>query len=205
MPEETRALSEDTQYLFKGNNFARWVICATCGLRVAYWPTLGYTGHSRRNTNPEVIMAALLRCQELWNTSLMNEKVIRDHIALEEAERRIRAITAKSKSKAYPKAKGKGRGKGKPSVPTPQPVQETSIQTPQIEQVPVRRSQSVSTPMVKPKANPTTRPSTTQRASSTPPIPHYRLDHQEEQEEEWMETSLEQEEIPWDEEEVEQQ
>ena len=63
---------------------------------MAYWPKLGYTGHSRKNTNYEIIQEALDRCQTTWDTDQMCEKVVRDHISLVESERRIAGSKAAS-------------------------------------------------------------------------------------------------------------
>jgi hypothetical protein len=169
----------DKAYLYQGNNYGRWITCRKCGLRVAYWPKAGYTGHSRRNTNHEVIMAALMKCQDQWEADWMNEKVIRDNIALEEAERRI-AATAKSKAKAKSKSKGKGKGKTRGHTddeqgyqPPPEPPQRPqAVPTPKPKALP-RRSQSA-TPV-----RPTTviLPTIPERATSVPP--HYQMDQGE--------------------------
>ena len=180
----------DKAYLYQGNAFGRWIVCRKCGLRVSYWPKAGYTGHSRRNTNYEVIQAALLRCQDQWEADWMNEKVIRDHIALEEAERRIVA-TPKSKAKAKAKSKGKGKGKGKTPGPTegqgyqpppepPAPPEERPPAAPRATpkaKAPPQRSQSAA------PTRPTMAP-IPERANSTPP--HYQMD-QDEMEQEWEE------------------
>lgn len=194
----------DKAYLYQGNNYGRWITCRKCGLRVAYWPKAGYTGHSRRNTNHEVIMAALMRCQDQWEADWMNEKVIRDHIALEEAERRL-AATPKSKAKAKSKSKGEGKGKTKgptadeqeyqPPPEPPRPPQRPPVVPTPKAHAPPRRSQSAAP--IRPTMNPLQ--TVPERANSTPP--HYHLD-QEDPMEEWEQQ--EEYEEPWDEVEVEQ-
>jgi hypothetical protein len=172
----------DKAYLYQGNAFGRWIVCRKCGLRVSYWPKAGYTGHSRRNTNYEVIQAALLRCQDQWEADWMNEKVIRDHIALEEAERRIVA-TPKGKAKAKSKSKGRGKGKGKTPGPTegqgyrPPPEPPAAPRATPKAKAPPQRSQSAA------PTRPTMAP-IPERANSTPP--HYQMD-QDEMEQEWEE------------------
>ena len=179
----------DKAYLYQGNNYARWITCRKCGLRVAYWPKAGYTGHSRRNTNHEVIMAALMRCQDQWETDWMNEKVIRDHIALEEATRRINATP---KGKARAKSKAKGKGKGKTNVPTENqgyqpppgdPPEPRPAVAPKAKATPTR-SQSVATRRP-------TMATILERAHSVPP--HYQMNQDEM--DEWVETT----EVVWDE------
>jgi len=172
----------DKAYLYQGNAFGRWIVCRKCGLRVSYWPKAGYTGHSRRNTNYEVIQAALLRCQDQWEADWMNEKVIRDHIALEEAERRIVA-TPKSKAKAKARSKGKGKGKGK----TPGPTEGQGYQPPPEPPSAPRATPKAKAPPQRSQSAAPTRPTMApipERASSTPP--HYQMD-QDEMEQEWEE------------------
>jgi len=172
----------DKAYLYQGNAFGRWIVCRKCGLRVSYWPKAGYTGHSRRNTNYEVIQAALLRCQDQWEADWMNEKVIRDHIALEEAERRIVA-TPKSKAKAKARSKGKGKGKGK----TPGPTEGQGYQPPPEPPAAPRATPKAKAPPQRSQSAAPTRPTMApipERASSTPP--HYQMD-QDEMEQEWEE------------------
>ena len=126
----------------------------------------------------------------------MNEKVIRDNTALEEAERRI-AATPKNKAKARSKSKGKGKGKTKgpivaeqgyqppPEPPQPMPPPMAPAPKPKVQP---RRSQSAA-PL---RATTAILPTIQERANSVPP--HYQMDQGEP-----METWEHEDEEPWEE------
>jgi hypothetical protein len=55
-PEEMR--SRQLHWLFGGNPEARWIERKGCALRLACWPRVGNTGHSRRRYHPKIIEKA---------------------------------------------------------------------------------------------------------------------------------------------------
>jgi hypothetical protein len=94
---------------FAGNPMARYVACATCGLRVMYYPKKSHTGAHSVVTNPAVVTEAMMMLEQEGKlhlcTTVMMDAAIQQVKAQIKTDAVIRGGAAKAKRKAKVKPK----------------------------------------------------------------------------------------------------
>ena len=79
-----------------GNNaYSRWMDCARCGARLAFWPKAGWTGKFRVSVNREVVMEALTELMAAGHWQDLTASDVKAKIT--EIEGRIAALKSATK------------------------------------------------------------------------------------------------------------
>jgi hypothetical protein len=89
--------------LFNGNQAARWVDCATCGLRMGTYPFKGYTGKFMVDVHPTIVAEALSRILETNKWNDCNKKLVDGMIKIIEGERQVDAAAKSTSVRSRPK------------------------------------------------------------------------------------------------------
>ncbi len=91
--------------LFNGNQAARWVDCATCGLRMGTYPFRGHSGKFMVEVNPTIVAQALSRIMEMNKWNECNKKLVDGMIMIIEGERQVDDAATSTSVRSRPKPK----------------------------------------------------------------------------------------------------
>jgi hypothetical protein len=96
--------ADPTAVLFNGNQAARWVDCATCGLRMGTYPFKGYTGKFMVDVHPTIVTEALSRIMEMNKWNDCNKKLVDGMIKIIEGERQVDSAAKSTSVRSSPKS-----------------------------------------------------------------------------------------------------
>jgi hypothetical protein len=82
--------------LFSGNQSARWVDCAKCGLRMGTYPFKGNGGKTIVVVDPSIVEEALTRIKEMGMWNECSKKLVDGMIKIIEGERQVSAASTQN-------------------------------------------------------------------------------------------------------------
>jgi hypothetical protein len=98
-PLTPRATQAPWSAKLKGNQYGRWMDCSKCGLRLMYWPAVGYSGKHRKQTNPEIVREALIELKN-YPDKLIDHRLVRSIIAKKESMAMIEKVFERKEADA---------------------------------------------------------------------------------------------------------
>jgi len=98
-PLTPRATQAPWSAKLKGNPYGRWMDCSKCGLRLMYWPAVGYSGKHRKQTNPEIVREALIELKN-YPDKAIDHRLVRSLIAKKENLARIEKVFERNEADA---------------------------------------------------------------------------------------------------------
>jgi hypothetical protein len=98
--------TDPNDMLFNGNQAARWVDCATCGLRMGTYPFKGHSGKFMVEVHPTIVAEALSRIMVMEQWNACSKKLVDGMIKIIEGERQVDAVVTATSVRSSPKPKG---------------------------------------------------------------------------------------------------